>query len=120
MSLAIMDEHDDTAAQDSRKLQGIELPTLVASDTIVLRTANSDYRVSLLNPETGQAILQGGQITEPVEATVLGSSLGGVLRTGWIGVGLCLEALAYGSYIRTSPVQSFCVKHETSASRMYI
>src|SRR5687767_11036382 len=117
-----MYEHDDTAAQDSRKLQGIELATLVASDTILLHTANSDYRVSLLDPETGRATLEGGQITAPVEVTVLGSSSGGVLRTGWIGVGLCLAALAYGSYIRTSPVQSFTVQHKTSAepaSSMY-
>jgi hypothetical protein len=108
----------------SPSLQGIELATLVTFDTIVVRTVNSDYRMFMLDPETGRGLLEGGKITEPVEARVLGSSFGGsVLRTGWIGVGLRIEALAKEKYIRTSPVQSLFVEHETSAqlaSNMYL
>jgi hypothetical protein len=108
----------------SSSLQGIELATLVPFDTILVRTVNSDYRMFMLDPETGRALLEGGKITEPVEATVLGSSFGGaVLRTRWIGVGLRIEAWADEKYIRTSPVQSLCVEHETSAqltSHMYL
>ena len=100
----------------SPSLQGIELATLGTFDTVVVRTVNSDYRIFILDPETGQALLEGGKISEPVEARVLGSSFGGsVLRSGWIVVGLCIEALANENYIRTSPVQSLCVEHETSA-----
>lgn len=97
----------------SGSLQGVELATLVPFDTIVVRTVNSHYRIFLLDPETGRALLEGGgQITEPVEARVIGSSFGGsILRTGWIGVGLRMEAWANGKYIRTSPVQSLCVAH---------
>jgi hypothetical protein len=100
----------------SRSLQGVELATLTRFDRIDVRTVNSDYRIFLLDPETGRALLQGGrQITGQVEAKVFGSSFGGsVLRTGWIGVGLRMEALANDKYIRTSPVQSLCVEHETS------
>lgn len=108
----------------SPTLQGVELSTLVTFDTIRVRTVHSDYRMFILDPKTGRALLEGGKITEPVEATVLGSSFGGsVLRTGWIGVGLRIEALAKEKYIRTSPVQSLCVEHETSAqpaSNMYL
>lgn len=108
----------------SPSLQGIELTTLGTFDTVVVRTVNSDYRIFILDPETGRALLEGGKITEPVEARVLGSSFGdSVLRTGWIGVGLRIEVLANENYIRTSPVQSLCVEHETSAqpaSNMYL
>ena len=95
----------------SGSLQGVELATLVPFDTIVVRTVNSDYRIFLLDPETGRGLLDGGrQVTEAVEARVIGSSFGGsILRTGWIGVGLRMEAWANGKYIRTSPIQSLCV-----------
>lgn len=100
----------------SPSLQGIELATLATFDTILVRTLNSEYRIFMLDPETGKALLEGGKITEPLEVTVLGSSFGGsILRTGWIGVGVRIEALAKESYIRTSPVQSISVEHENSA-----
>jgi hypothetical protein len=96
-------------------LQGIKLSTLNPFDTILVRTVNSEYRVFMLDPKTGSVLLEGGKITEPVEATVLGSSFGGsVLRNGWIGVGLRIEALAKEKYLRTSPVQAVCVEHEIS------
>jgi hypothetical protein len=94
-------------------LQGVELETLGRFDTIFVRTVNSYYRIFLLDPQTGRALLEGGRkITEPVEARVIGSSFGGsILRTGWIGVGLCIEAWTNDRYIRTSPVQSLSVEH---------
>lgn len=105
-------------------LQGIELATLATFDTILVRTVNSEYRIFMLDPETGQALLEGGKFTEPIEVMILGSSFGGsILRTGWVGIGVRIEALAQERYIRTSPVQSLWVEHETSArpaSNMYL
>lgn len=100
----------------SRSLKGVDVATLAPFDTIVVRTVNSNYRMFLLDPETGRALLDGGrQITEAVEGRVVGSSFGGsILRTGWIGVGLRMEACVDDKYIRTSPVQSLCVEHQTS------
>jgi hypothetical protein len=100
------------------RTEGVELAKLVPFDTIAVRTVNSDYRIFVLDPETGRALLDGGgQITEPVEARIFGSSFGGsVLRPGWIGVGLRMEALVNDKYIRTSPVQSLCVAHQTSSN----
>lgn len=97
----------------NRSLKGVEVATLAPFDTIVVRTVNSNYRMFLLDPETGRALLDGGrQITEAVEGRVIGSSFGGsILRTGWIGVGLRMEACVDDKYIRTSPVQSLCVEH---------
>jgi hypothetical protein len=96
----------------SRSSEGVELPTLQPFDTIVLQTANSSYRLFLLDPGTGHAILQGGQVGEPMEVSVIGSSaLGSGIRTGWIGIGLRIEALANDTYIRTSEVKSLSVEH---------
>jgi hypothetical protein len=102
--------------ETSPSLQGVELATLERFDTIIFRTANTLYRMFLLDPETGRALLEGGrQITEPVEVMVVGSSSGcSIQRTGWIGVGLRVEAWVNDSYLRTSPVQSLCVKREGS------
>ena len=98
----------------SRSHEGVEVTTLQPFDTIVLRTANSSYRLFLLDPGTGHGILQGGQVAEPMEVSVIGSScLGSGIRTGWIGVGLRVEALANHSYIRTSEVKSLSVEHLT-------
>lgn len=96
----------------SCSLQEVELATLVAFDTIVVRTVNSYYRIFLLDPETGHALLEGGQFTEAVEGKVFGSSSGRSMpRIGWLGVGRRFEAWANGMYIRSSPIQSLSVQH---------
>jgi hypothetical protein len=96
--------------------QSLELATLLPFDTIIVRTANSEYRIVLLDPVTGRALLEGGrQLSGPIEVMVLGSSLGDMLpRVGWIGVGFRMEACANDGYIRTSPVQSLSVEHQPS------
>ena len=112
-SLDGLTEEDLTELRSS--LLGVELRTLVPFDTIAVRTLNTDYRIFLLDPETGRALLERcRQITEAVEVKVLGSSFGeSVLRPGWIGIGLRMEAWANNKYIRTSPVQSICIEHQT-------
>ena len=95
--------------------RGLELKTLNRFDTIIVRTANSQYRIFLLDPETGRVLLEGGQlITEPMEVMIIGASFGGsVVRPGWISVGLRIEACAGGKYIRTSIVQSLHLEHQS-------
>ena len=85
-------------------------------DTICVRTRNSNYRIFLLEPTKGQALVEGGRhFVEPVEVTVSGSTLGGsVLKIGWIGMGLRIEIYSNGKRILTSPVQSFRVEPQTS------
>lgn len=105
---------EEDLAELRPSLPGVELTTLVPFDTIAVRTLNTDYRIFLLDPRTGRALLERcRQSTEAVEVMVLGSIFGGsVLRPGWIGVGLMLEAWADNGYIRTSPVQSICIEHQ--------
>ena len=58
-------------------------------DTIFLRTHNSDYRILLLDPGTGRALVEGGHyLLEPNEALLQGSAVAGdALKPGAICVG---------------------------------
>jgi len=100
------------------QLEGVALRTLAASDTIHVRTRHSDYRIFLLDPRQGRAMVEGGRFfAEPVEATVSGSAFGGcMIKIGWIGVGLRMEINLNGQRIITSPVQSLRVEREISES----
>lgn len=100
----------------SRSPSGVELATLSAFDTIVVETVTSQYQIFVLDPKTGRALLQGGQqFDEPVEGWVIGSSdAGAVVRTGWIEVGMNLQAWVDDKYVRTSAVQALWVAHQPS------
>ena len=99
----------------STSVEGVALPKLAAFDMICVRTLNSDYRIFLLDPQAGRALVQGGRFfLEPVEATLSGSTFGGcMLKMGWIGIGLRMEICANGQRIVTSPVQSLRVERES-------
>jgi hypothetical protein len=103
----------DIVIEVSPLLDGVTLMTMKACDTIHVRTRNSDYEIFLVEPKSGRAIVQGGEsFTEPVEATVSGSTFGGcMLKMGWLGVGLRMEIYANGQRTVTSPVQSLRVEH---------
>jgi hypothetical protein len=103
----------DEVIEISDRLEGVELQTLAVHDTIYARTCHSDYQILLLDPESGQARVQGGRyFVEPVDATVSGSTFGGcMLKLGWLGIGLRIEIYANGRHILTSPLQSLQVSH---------
>ena len=103
----------DGVTEISPSLEGVTLMELKPCDTIHARTRNSDYEIFLLDPNSGRALVQGGEyFAEPVEATVSGSSFGGcMLKLGWIGVGLRIEFYVNGKRTVTSPVQSLRVEH---------
>jgi hypothetical protein len=102
----------DGVIEISPLLEGVSLTTLEACDTIHVRTRNSDYEIFLLDPKFGRALLRGGEcFTEPVDATVSGSTFGGcMLKAGWLGVGLRMEIYVNGQRTVTSPVQSLRVE----------
>jgi hypothetical protein len=93
-------------------LEGVSLTTLEACDMIHVRTRNSAYEIFLLDPNSGRALVRGGEyFAEPVEATVSGSTFGGcMLKAGWLGVGLRMEIYVNGQRTVTSPVQSLRVE----------
>lgn len=96
---------------------GVSLKALQPFDTIHVRTLSSDYRIFLLDPKSGRAVVEGGKhFTEPVEAIIICSSRGGETRIGWIGKGFHLEMWANEGTIRTSLIQSVSVEHGSPPS----
>ena len=106
---------DGNAAVDSSKVD-LVINSLRQFDTILVRTLNSDYRILLLDSNTGRALIEGGEwLTEPREGSVTGSKLHGSYRRGFIAVGHQLEMWVGGKIISTSPVQSISIEHHDVA-----
>ena len=82
-------------------------------DTIMLRTQNSEYRMLLLDPATGRALVEGGaHFVEPGEALLMGSALpGSDFKSGVICAGCRLEICADDKVFLTSPIKLLGVKH---------
>lgn len=93
------------------------LSSLNAFDTVLLRTHNSDYRIMLLDPNTGRALVEGGSyLVEPTEALVRGSAVvGDVFKGGALCVGCRVEIWVDERAFLTSPVKSLCVKRNGDA-----
>lgn len=91
----------------------VVLAGLHSFDTILVRTLNTDYRILLLDPKTGRALVEGGKyFVEPREAWVSGSTLHDArFKAGSIAVGYHLEMWVDDNFVRTSRVQSVRVKH---------
>lgn len=102
----------DGFAELSSERDGIVLATLAVRDVILALTQNSRYHITLVNPETGEATVQGGSFfAEPALAAVCGSSFGGcMLKTGWLGIGLRIEICSGGQRIVTSPVREIIIE----------
>lgn len=107
----------DNLIKISPLLPGVALESLARFDTIWVQTLNSDYRILLLDPKAGCALVEGGRLfVEPVEAIVHGSTFGGsTLKSGWIGLGLRIEMWVNNKLISTSPVKSFRVEPHAAA-----
>ena len=86
--------------------EGVAIDKLSPLDTICVQTRNSNYRIFLLDPKTGRALIQGGPFAEPVDALVNGSVIKSTFKSAWIGIGMRLEFWTEGKLTSTSPVQS--------------
>ena len=91
----------------------VVLETLNPFDTILLQTNNSEYRLLVLDPKTGRALVEGGDyLVEPSEALLRGSAAPGYeFKSGVIRIGNRLEMWVDERALLTSPVKSVHVKH---------
>jgi hypothetical protein len=91
----------------------IDLANLNAFDTILLQTHNSEYRLLLLDPKTGRALIEGGMyLVEPSEGLVMGSGIAGSeFKSGAICVACRMEIWVDEKVFITSPIDSIEVKH---------
>ena len=95
----------------------IALESLNPFDTILLRTYNNDYRLLLLDPTTGRALVEGGDyLVEPNEALLRGSAIPGAeFKGGSICVGSRLEIWVGERVLLTSTIKSIHIKHNSAA-----
>jgi len=87
---------------------GFQTESLLPFDTLIVRTRNSSYEITILTPATGEVLVRGGQFfPEFTRATVAGSSLSGTcLKVRGIYEGFYLELLHAGQTIRTTRIQA--------------
>ena len=83
----------DGFVDEVSRADGIGLIDVDAFTTLVVRTENSVYQVTILKPHAREVLVQGGAFF-PVrtKACLNGSSFGGsCLKLGWVGLGLRME-----------------------------
>lgn len=89
------------------KADGVSLATLSPLDTIVVRTRNSVYRIHLLDPQNGEALIMGGAFfPTTTRGVVAGATFGGsMLKRGVVLYGCSLEICANAQRITTTRVK---------------
>ena len=80
------------------------------NETLTISTANSTYQIKIICRSTGEVQVVGGRhFPETTRATLLGASVGSLLKVRTICVGLCVEFLHQGRRIVTSPAVSIAI-----------
>jgi hypothetical protein len=92
-------------------VEELDLRGLAPYDTIHVRTRSSEYRMVLLDPVSGRALVQGGdRFPEATPVAVIGARSGHrSFDAGRISVGCGLSLSAHGRLVVTSPIQSLRV-----------
>ncbi len=102
----------DGVIEAASQTDGIGLIDVDAFTTLVVRTDNSVYRITILTPHLREVFVQGGKFfPERTRACLSGSTFGGsCLKMGWVGLGLHMEFHAGDQWIITSHVRAIAVE----------
>ena len=94
------------------QIPGIGLTDLEAFTTLVVRSANSVYQITILRPHTREALVQGDAFFPTRTRACLNvlSFGGSCLKLGWVGLGPHLEFHASDQWVITSHVRSIAVE----------
>ena len=94
------------------RTEGVSLTDVDPFTTLVVRTDNSVYRITILTPHLREVLVQGGKFFPArTRACLSGSNFGGsCLKLGWVGLGLHMEFHAGGQWIITSHVRAIAVE----------
>lgn len=97
----------DGFARAVERACGLALRDLAAFDCLDVDTRNSRYRLTVLDPSAGRALIEGGAFFAlPAEVTVAGATLGGsLLKVGCILTDFRLEVLHGETRVVTSRVR---------------
>ena len=91
--------------------EGLQLENMQDMETLIVRTENSTYEITVICGRTGDILIRGGQFfPEFAEARLAGSSLGGsFLKLRGVYVGFSLEVHFDKRLIITSRVRKITV-----------
>ena len=97
---------------------GVQIDQLDDFETLVIKTRNSTYEITVICGRDGDILVRGGKcFPQKTEAHLSGASLGGsFLKVRGIYVGLSMEILHEGQTIITSAVQSIAIALGLSAA----
>ncbi len=102
----------DAIVEAASRAEGIHLTDVDTLTTLLVRTDNSLYQITILKPCAREVLVQDGPFF-PVRtrACLSGSSFGGsCLKLSWVGIGLHLEFHIEGHWVITSRVRSIAIE----------
>ena len=93
---------------------GIQVNELEKGDVLSITTANNTYHVTVIDPETAQVRVRGGDcFRSDTIAEMAGSSLNSSIKPFGIYVGYSIEFFVDARRVRTSPVRVIRVLAES-------
>ena len=95
----------DGFADQSGCRNGVCYTSLDTGTVLHVQTRRSHYRLVMLEAPNKVLVTGGKLCPEPVEARLVGATTGGMVKTGWIGVGLRLEMRLGRDRVMTSQVE---------------
>ena len=107
----------DHRDQDTRftATEGIQVNELAQDDVLSIRTRNNTYHVTVIDPETAQVRIRGGNLFHSdTLAQIAGSSLNSSIKPFGIYVGYSIEFFVHAMRVRSSPVRVIRVLAESA------
>jgi hypothetical protein len=97
--------------EDADCRAGIAIESLSPGTRVIVRTRNSNYRITVGNePAFGVSIRGGALFPRVTSARLQGATAGGsFVRIGWIQVGLRMELVVGSHRLITTPVTSLTI-----------
>jgi hypothetical protein len=97
----VEDHRDQSTAAD-----GIQVNELAQNDVLSITTENNTYYVTVIDPETAQVRVRGGDFfRSDTLAQIAGSSLNSSIKPFGIYIGYSIEFFVHSRRVRTSPVR---------------
>ena len=102
--------------RDASQTDGFGLSGLDPLTTLRVRTGNTLYRITVLEPSAREVMVEGGSFfPEHTRARLDGSSFRGTgLKLGWVGIGLQMEFQFGSRRIRTSRVREVALESSST------
>ena len=90
----------------STATDGIQVNELAQNDVLSITTTNNTYHVTVIDPETAQVRVRGGDFfRSDTLAQIAGSSLNSSIKPFGIYIGYSIEFFVHARRVRTSPVR---------------